>query len=505
MKNRIYFLSLILAFVFLSVLIISKHEIWRDEGRAWLIAGSAEYLPTLFKALKYDGTPALWHLILNPFAKAGLPIITMSILHFLIIFSAILIFLRLSPFSLLHKTLFIFGYYILYEYNTIARSYSLTVLFLFITASIYKYRFKKPYLYFITISLLATSNLHSLCISIALVLFYFYEIIAGETASNHFEKNIDNKIFTYKHFMAALIFGSTLLFCVYQLLPPSDLTRTLTGWKGSKLSTIPNALISAFFPVQIPQLNFWNTKLLYYPDTGRYFWGFPLLLMSLLVFIRKPRAMAIYSLTSLSLLALFALKYGGSTRHHGLIFILFIFSLWIAENYKEYSFFPGKKTNNIFSVRTINIIFTILLIFQVLASPIPAYFDNKYDFSAGKKAANYLQNNKFLNEDTFVCVYDFFSAEAILPYTKTGFYSIENSKFERFIIFNTGCDKAFETTIKYKTDIIDKATAGKNYKNIILILNSENKDQNFLKAYKMTAYFDKTIVRDESYYIYLKK
>src|SRR3989339_339627 len=63
MKNRIYFLSLILAFVFLSVLIISKHEIWRDEGRAWLIAGSAEYLPTLFKALnsvgKYSADPAI--------------------------------------------------------------------------------------------------------------------------------------------------------------------------------------------------------------------------------------------------------------------------------------------------------------------------------------------------------------------------------------------------------------------------------------------------------------
>ncbi|OGF48856.1 MAG: hypothetical protein A2231_07445, partial [Candidatus Firestonebacteria bacterium RIFOXYA2_FULL_40_8] len=448
MKKRIYYISIILIFVLLSVLIISKHEIWRDEGRAWLIAQSAENIPELLSSLKYDGTPALWHLTLYPFAKAGLPVITMSIIHFLIIFSAVLIFLRFSSFSLLQKTLFIFGYFILYEYNAIARSYSSTVLFLFIIAAIYKNRFKYPLRYFAAISLLACSNLHGLCISLALAIFYFYE----------FKSNINKAVFTVNYLLAALIFIFTLLFCIYNLLPPDDLTRTLTGWKGSTTSTIPNAFISAFFPVQIPQLNFWNTKLLYYPDTGRYFYGILLYILSLLVFFRKPKALALYVLTSFSLIALFALKYGGSTRHHGLIFILFIFSLWISENYKEISLFSGPGINKIFSKRMTTGIFTALLVFQVSAVPIPVYYDNKYDFSAGKRVATYLQENRFLREDTFICVYDFFTAESVLPYLNIEFYSIENSKFGRFIVFNTGCDAAFNTPAKYKTDILKETT-----------------------------------------------
>ncbi|MFH1075204.1 MAG: hypothetical protein V1752_08970 [Candidatus Firestonebacteria bacterium] len=158
----------------------------------------------------------------------------------------------------------------------------------------------------------------------------------------------------------------------------------------------------------------------------------------------------------------------------------------------------------IFSVKIVNTLFIILLVFQVLASPIPIYFDAKNDFSAGKRVANYLQDNQLLNEDTFICVYDFFTAEAILPYTLNNFYSIENSKFGRFIVFNTGCDKVFETSIKYKTDILDKVIEGKNYKRTILILNSENKDDNFLKKYRLVKYFNNTIVSGESYYIYLK-
>ena len=490
MKKQIIYLSVILAFVIFSGVIISKHEIWRDEGRAWLIAQSAESIPELFKALKYDGTPALWYLTLYPFAKAGLPVLTMSIMHFLIIFAAVLIFLKFSPFSLLEKTLFIFGYFILYEYNAIARSYAFTVLLLFVIAAFYGQRFKKTVQYFILLSVLSASNLHSMCISIALVIFYFFESKPGT--------------FNTKHKWAVLIFSATLLFSIYQLFPPSDLTRTLTGWKGSKASTIPNAFVSAFLPVQIPQLNFWNTKIIYYPDNVRAFWGIPLFLLSLAVFIRKPKAMALYGLTSLSILALFALKYGGSTRHHGLMFILFIFSLWIAQNYIEQPLFFGKRIGQLFSKKAINVVFLTILGLQVLAAPIPLYYDYKYDFSAGKKAADYLKENNLLSGDTFICVYDFFTSEAILPYTDVSFYSLENSKSGRFIVFNTGCDKVFDTTIKYKTDIINTVTGGKKYNKILFILNSENNDENFLKEYTLIKYFHNTIVRDESYYIYLK-
>ena len=493
MKNKVYFGFLLLVFTVLSVTMISNHELWRDEGHAWLIIQSAGSLPALFNAMRYDGTPALWHTILYPFAITGQPVIWMSIIHFVIIFCAVILFLLKSPFTNLQKTLFIFGYYIFYEYSAIARSYSLTVLLLFVTAVVFKDRFKKPLLYFGILSLLANANLHSLCIALTLTGFYVYELKKDKLA------------LTPRVFSAFVLFAVVFLFCIYQLYPPADLTRSLSGWKGSNLSTTLNTLVSAFLPVQIPKLNFWNTKLVYYPDTVRSWLGIPLYLLSLLVFVRKPKALGVYLVSSFSLLLLFAAKYGGSARHHGLIFILFIFSLWISTCYKDRAIFSGKKLKTFFTARLAGALLTSLLVIQVIASPIPFYFDLKYDFSAGKKAADYLKAERLLGEDTFICVYDFFCAESILPYTDKAFYSIENERFERSIIFNTGCDKAYETPVSYKTGRINEVIKGKNYRQIIYISNSEITDTTFQKDYDLLKSLTGTIVNNESYYIYQKR
>ena len=481
---------LLLVFTVLSVIMIANHEIWRDEGHAWLLIQSAGSLPELFKAMRYEGTPALWHTLLYPFAISGQPVIWMSIVHFIIIFSAVVLFLVKAPFSNLQKALFIFGYYIFYEYSVIARSYSLTVLFLFIIAVIYKHRLTKPLLYFGALCILANANTHSLCISLALTGFYIYELKKEKIA------------LASKFYAAFLLFFLVFLFCIYQLYPPADLTRSLSGWKGSNLSTTLNTLVSAFLPVQIPKLNFWNTKLFYYPDTVRSWLGIPLYLLSLLAFARKPKALGVYLITSFSLLALFAAKYGGSTRHHGLIFILFIFSLWLSTYYKEKFIFSGKALKKYLTSGFTGTLLTSFLVIQVLAFPIPFYYDLKYDFSAGKKVADYLKGERLLGEDTFICVYDFFCAESILPYTYKPFYSIENERFERSIIFNTGCDKAFDTPASYKTDRIREVIKGKGYRQVIYISSTNMTDTEFLKYYKPLKSFQETIVPNESYYIY---
>jgi hypothetical protein len=50
------------------------HEPWRDEAQAWLISRDLPIL-SIFRQMNYEGTPALWHIILVPFAKFGAPYI----------------------------------------------------------------------------------------------------------------------------------------------------------------------------------------------------------------------------------------------------------------------------------------------------------------------------------------------------------------------------------------------------------------------------------------------
>ena len=47
--------------------LVSRHENWRDEAQAWLLARDLNVFQ-LISQMKYEGHPCLWHLILMPFA-----------------------------------------------------------------------------------------------------------------------------------------------------------------------------------------------------------------------------------------------------------------------------------------------------------------------------------------------------------------------------------------------------------------------------------------------------
>src|SRR4051812_4217393 len=42
---------------------LARHEIWRDEAQAWLLARSSASPLALLRAMRYEGHPALWHLL----------------------------------------------------------------------------------------------------------------------------------------------------------------------------------------------------------------------------------------------------------------------------------------------------------------------------------------------------------------------------------------------------------------------------------------------------------
>jgi len=497
----------IMFFVALSILMLFNHEPYRDEATQWLRARDCQNLSSFVGFFGYGGHMGIWPLILFLLAKLGLPYISMSIVHSLLILLAIVIFLRHAPFSKLQKSLFVFGYYPLYEYNAIARNYVLSVLFLFLIAMLYKKRFIKPVLYSFFILLLANTNVHALFIAVVISSVYILELKSRQKI--HVNK---------RNLISILIIVAGISLAAYQLLPHHDQNPDTARWNldltADHISAMPRAIIGAFLPIPRLRIGFWTPKLMGSPLSSLLLLGVPLFLLSCCFFIKKPKPLLIYLISSIGLCFLFFFKYPGALRHHGLIFMVFIFSLWIADVYKDEVLIKSDLLNRLFKQKNLNYLFTGLLLLHVTISPVAFYYDLKYDFSAGKRTAEFLKKNNYLNDDTFIATYWSPFKTPILPYLPkpySQFYFVGFKEVRSFWIGNTDYFKSQNLTVDEIVDRINAAIKNKKYNSVLLILgkrmidNEVDRNEAFSERYRLIAYFDKTIVYEESMYIYKLK
>ena len=169
-KQINYDLLLFILFFVLCAMGILKHEMWRDELEAWLIAKDSISISELLRNIKYTGHPALWYLCLHLLSKITSDPIIMQLFHLVIAAGVIFVFLHYSTFNELQKTVFCFGYFPLYEYGVISRNYSLGVLFIFTFCALYC-RKNKSYLFLaIALALMSHTNVYSLIIVLGLFL-----------------------------------------------------------------------------------------------------------------------------------------------------------------------------------------------------------------------------------------------------------------------------------------------------------------------------------------------
>ena len=119
-------------FFALALFGILNHEMWRDEFQAWLVARDADSLYGLYQNMMYEGNPMLWHILLFTINIFTENFFFMQLLHILISTAFIYIFLRYSTFPQAAKALFVFGYFIIFEYTLISRGYGLGILLAFI-------------------------------------------------------------------------------------------------------------------------------------------------------------------------------------------------------------------------------------------------------------------------------------------------------------------------------------------------------------------------------------
>ena len=461
---------IVLIYSILIIITVMHHEPWRDEAQAWLISRDIPFF-TMFTQMGYEGTPALWHIILAPFAKLGAPYIMLNIINLLIAVFAVIIFVFRSPFTIFTKILFVFSYYMAWEYAIIARNYTISILLLFIIASIYPDRFRKPIKYAIMLLLLFNTNVYSFFISVPLVIIFIYE-------------SINKKEFNKRIFIGILIMALGAISSFLQILPPKDIIH------GGFFS---------FFVLKAPLIAIKNG---FFPHLHGVLLRIISLFIIILTFIylfRKSRHVLFFLLFSfIGLFYIFIFKHTGCFRHFGYILVIILFSFWISKYYKTDVVPYGLSHKWLLN-------YTILILnLSLLVSIVPMikfhYKEWNYCFSGSKKMARYItENNLYTN----IIVADSSPhTSSILPYLPCKkFWYADIEEFGTYVTWN----KKYSENQGLALDIIIKRINGNSFsKNkTLLLLNRPIRNPEFYN-YVLLYKVDNNIFgyRNEEFYLY---
>lgn len=382
-------------YAILVFIIIPFHEPWADEAQAWLMARDSGISQLLFTNLHYEGSPGLWHIILM-LPGRFLPYESINYISALFVLIGVFYLIYYSPLPVWMKILFPFTYFIFYQYSVIARCYSLLIILLFIIAYKYKKRFKNPYTFVLLVSLLANVNLHGFIISVALMFVYFVDLI--QFRKNDFLPNIKTIVSVFA------IFLIVIFFVIIQIIPASDISISADGivFSFEKFYNFGLKVLGEVFAV--------NSILSY-----------SVLIVSLFWFWQN-RLLLFYLVANLAILALFSIYY--NIWHQGVLFLIWIFTLWLSFYFEE-----KNHTRSIIFNKILNIMMqvsgAIIIISNIYWSVTVYVNDYKYDYSAGKKIAAYIKKNNL--QDKYLYSTQFWSI-SVLPYFEKNIFQTPNFK-----------------------------------------------------------------------------
>lgn len=469
---------LLLLYSAIQIVLLVHHEPWEDEAHTWLVARDLNIF-SIFRQMAYDGTPALWYMLLVPFAKTGLPYISEFILHLIIAIAAVAVFILYAPFSRLTKVLFIFSYYMSYEYSIIARSYCLSILLLFLIAALYSKRFEYSLWYAFLIFLLFNTNVHSFFIASSLTILFAWESYRNKARSS-----------IKKISMFIMVMGGLLSFL--QLLPRPDSIDygVLTGYEYLAPFV---AITNAFFPWHAPFFTQVEQRLIVISMAISIFFT---IILSL---YKKPAVLFILLLSFFGLFYIFAFKYSGASRHHGFILIMFLFALWVSRYYhdSQENFSEASNKNLLrISILMINLCLALSLVYSLKIQ----YQEYNYIFSGAKEMADFIKRNN-LDNNTIVA-YPSPQTSALLPYLpgeKFWYAGIE--EYGTFVAYNK---KFLDGKDISNSEVISrmKKAFPKQSKILLLLARPLNcpESNNFRLLYKV----DKDVFgyNREKYYLY---
>lgn len=436
-----YQLILLVGVYFIVVAVgLAHHEMWRDELQAWMLARDSHSIPDLLHNMRYEGHPAAWHVLLFLVSRFTRSPVAMQILHLVLATATIFVIVRWAPFTVLQKFLLAFGYFFVYEYAVISRSYVLGALALFSICAVFPSR-KHNYLPIaLLLAVLANSSVYGLILAFALGITLSVDWIADRNAPTRIPGS------RWKALLAAIFAVTAGMIATVQMIPPPDAAFTgaplaEANWRG-RVPQILSIPLRAYIPVPLlSDLHNWNTNLLV--DSG-YPWHLLAALLSLVLFVgmslmllRFPYALLLFALGSGGIMMFTYLRYIGSIRHHGHLFLLLLASLWIARA----SSIPKNPPHWLhrFLVRAPSPTgqwLTVILIIHVVAGSILYSWDLRKPFSAAQHTAKFIESSGLATLP--IVATSRAEASALAGYLDQEIFYLDAQQFGTFVVWGQG-------------------------------------------------------------------
>lgn len=373
-------LAVAAAFAVLAGIGAWRHELWRDEMGAWLLATHTHSPSALLDALRHEGHPSLWYLLLWPLTRwPGTPQ-AMQALHVLIAAAGVFAVARLAPGPRWMRALWAVGYFPLYEYAVIAREYVLTLLVLACVAWSFGGRRSRPLVVGALLAVLPHTSPQGWLLAVAL-----WAVLAGEAVVRRAWRERDVLV------SLAVPLGSIAL-AAWQMLPARDAVlpgEWALGLSAQRAREVADTVLFSWLPVPKPGPFFWGSNQLYawLPEWTRVGATVALLGLASWALARAGgrTVLAAFVLCLGALLGFEYVKFVGSLRHHGFLWLTLGLGAWLA------AASPAAAGRRGAAVRAAVVAFTALLVVQAYAGAVAFTGDLQYRFSAAAATADLIR------------------------------------------------------------------------------------------------------------------
>jgi hypothetical protein len=481
-RERLGALLALASFAALLGALLGRHEMWRDELQAWMLARDSGSIADLWRNTRYEGHPLLWHLLLLAPAHLFASPAAMQALHWLVATSAAAVVLLRAPFSLPVRVLLVFSYLPLFEYGVVSRNYALTVLGLWLAcAGLASSRSAWP--------TVAAASLAANASPLGIVLAPAIGAAIALTPA-----------WRRRRALPLAVLAAGVAVAAWQCLPPSDYEHA-REWVWSlgaeRVAYVLRGYAVALIPVPADELHFWGSSALLpaYPfpaDNVGSIAAFAGVLVALAVAVvaqavrPSARALAAWLVGVASLLLFSYVKLPGALRHHGFLWVLAVACLWLA------------AADGAVGRRRQTLLLAPLLVVGVWAAAIAAWRDWREPFSGARCAAEEIRRQG-LDRLPVVGSPDY-AVSAVAGYLPRGKLFYPASRREgSFVIWNL--ERAGQNALT-QSEVVAVAKARDRGEGVVLLLN-ERLAAGLAGTCRETVHCGPAIVGDEELWGYL--
>ena len=458
---------------------LSRHEMWRDEMEAWLIARDSESLPQLLRNLKNEGHPALWYVLLMPLTRLSHSPELMQVLHLGIATATVYLVVRYSPLSRIQVLLFPLGFFVLWQYAVVSRDYALGVLFLVAFCALYP----KRYELFPVIGVVLMFAAHTHALTLILVIAITIGLAVDVGARLQRERNDwDSRR------IRGLILGFGLMVggigtSIMQLTPdsryagPTDSFFESLRNHASAIGAI--ALVGAgVVSVVLYRLRARLAEVMIYGLAGlgivlytessvlgaivgasgvKVLAFLGLIAYVFLLFQLRDRLslLILYGLGITGLAVFFTWIFSGGPHHYGMLYVTVLLGYWLERLTRGHSSEPLRVRRS----RMADVGFTVILVSQSIFGVIALYQDIKAPYSNGKSVARYIQSHGWESRPIVGCMD--FTAQTVVGYLGVKqIYYPQGNRWGSYVIWdwkrreNVGLDRCLKAAESLGRDIL---------------------------------------------------